>query len=136
VTASALSPDNASADDRENIIATVEYDNGSVASLLYLTQGSPKVPKECLEVFGGGMTMQMINFESLHIFSGLKKKTVKGGMDKGQKNEMKAFVDAVETGGPMPISVECLLDTTLVTLAALDSVRRGEKIMLADCWQS
>ncbi len=136
VTASALSPDNASADDRENIIATVEYDNGSVASLLYLTQGSPKVPKECLEVFGGGMTMQMMNFESLHIFSGLKKKTVKGGMDKGQKNEMKAFVDAVETGGPMPISVECLLDTTLVTLAALDSVRRGEKIMLADCWQS
>ena len=136
VVASALSPDNPSADDRENIIATVEYDNGSVASLLYLTQGSPKVPKEFLEVFGGGMTMQMVNFESLHIFSGLKKKTVKGGMDKGQRNEMKAFVDAVESGGPMPISVGCLLDTTLVTLAALDSVRSGAKIMLADCWQS
>lgn len=136
VVAAALSPDNPSADDRENIIATVEYDNGSMASLLYLTQGSPKVPKEFLEVFGGGMTMQMVNFESLHIFSGLKKKTEKGGMDKGQRNEMKAFVEAVESGGPMPISVECLLDTTLVTLAALDSVRSGAQIMLANCWQS
>ena len=134
--AAALSPDNPSADDRENITATVEYDNGSVASLLYLTQGSPKVPKEFLEVFGGGMTLQMVNFESLHIFSGLKKKTVKGGMDKGQRNEMKAFVEAVESGGPMPISVECLLDTTLVTLAALEAIRKGEKIKLAQCWKS
>ncbi len=136
VTAVALSPDSPSADDRENIIATVEYDNGSVASLLYLTQGSPKVPKEFLEVFGGGMTLQMVNFESLHIFSGLKKKTVKGGMDKGQKNQLKAFVQAVEAGGSMPISADCLFDTTLVTLAALDAVRSGKKIMLADYWKS
>lgn len=134
VAAMALSPDNPSADDRENIIATVEYDNGSVASLLYLTQGSPKVPKEYLEVFGGGMTMQMVNFETLTIFSGLKKKTIKGGMDKGQKNELKAFMAAIETGSPMPITVDCLFDTTLVTLAALDAVRTAAKMRMAEYW--
>ena len=80
--------------------------------------------------------MQMTNFESLQIYSGLKKKTIKGGMDKGQKNELTAFVNAVETGCAMPISADCLFDTTLVTLAALDSVRSGARVGLAGFWNT
>ncbi len=41
-----------------------------------------------------------------------------GPPDKGQRAQIKAFLDAVRTGGPMPISLESLTATTRATLAA------------------
>jgi hypothetical protein len=43
--------------------------------------------------------------------------------DKGQANQLAAFVDAVRAGRPMPISLESLFDTTLTTLASLESLQ-------------
>ena len=39
------------------------------------------------------------------------------GIDKGQKAQLAAFVDAVRTGGPMPIALDALVATTRATLA-------------------
>ena len=55
-------------------------------------------------------------------------------MNKGQVEELEAFIQALKTGGVMPIPVASLLDTTLVTLAAVDSMRSGRVIQLADYW--
>ena len=48
---------------------------------------------------------------------------VRVARDKGQANQLASFVDAVRTGGPMPISLESLFDTTLTTLASMHSVQ-------------
>jgi len=48
------------------------------------------------------------------------RKTVKralSGQDKGQRAEIGAFVEAVRSGGPMPIPLESLVATTRATLA-------------------
>ena len=49
----------------------------------------------------------------------------RGGQDKGQRAEMEAFVEAVRTGGPMPIGADSLLATTRATIAAGESLLSG-----------
>ena len=122
VTAKSLRPQNPTQEDLENLAVVVQYSDGSIGNLLYLTQGGIKVPKEFLEVFASGRTIQMHNFEYLQVFEGTAARKIKMGvLNKGQKEEMQAFVRAVQTGGPMPISIQSLFDTTLLTLSAWDS---------------
>lgn len=136
VMAKALRPQKITNDDLENLVVMVDYDDGSVATLMYLTQGGAKVPKEYLEVFGGGRTAQLFNFEFLRIFEGNDDRKIKPrALDKGQKDEMKDFVTAVCDGSEMPISFDCILDTTLVTLSASQSLRTGQPVYLDDYWQ-
>jgi predicted dehydrogenase/threonine dehydrogenase-like Zn-dependent dehydrogenase len=137
VVATTLRPRHLTQDDLENVIVTVSYDDGSVGNLLYLTQGGSKVPKERLEVFGGGRTVQLHNFESMTTFEGNKKKSIRTrGVNKGQKEEMDAFVSAVKKGEAMPISVDSLFDTTLLTLAATESMRNGQPVQMASYWEA
>jgi predicted dehydrogenase/threonine dehydrogenase-like Zn-dependent dehydrogenase len=132
VMASRLKPANPTADDLDNVSALVRYADGSVASLMYLTQGALKVPKEYLEVFGGGITAQMHNFESLVLFEHDRQKKTSMRIDKGQQAEMDAFVAAVKRGAAMPIALESLLDTTAVTLAIEESARSGIEVPLLE----
>jgi len=129
--ATALRPEAATADDLENIVAVVRYENGSIGNLLYLTQGAAKVPKEYLEIFGGGLTGQLHNFESHLMFDNDRQKRTKAmRVDKGQKSEMEAFVCGAKAGAAMPIPIESLFDTTLTTLATMESVRTGKEVAL------
>lgn len=133
VSAAVLRPPQPTADDLNNLTVTVRYENGSVASLSYLTQGGGKVPKEYLEVFGGGMTLQLNNFESLLTFDHQKRRITRTfRVDKGQRRQLAEFVSAAQTGGPMPIPLSMLIDTTMVTLATIESVRQGCEVKLCD----
>jgi hypothetical protein len=81
------------------------------------------------------MTAQLNNFESVIFFDDKRRKRVGlMGVDKGQQAELAAFVDAARTGAAIPIPVENIFDTTLTTLAAMDSMRVGKEIALADYW--
>ena len=123
VSATVLRPAKTRQDDLENLVVSVQYANGSVGNLMYLTQGGAKVPKESVEVFGAGCTAQLSNFETLQFFERSKADKVRVARDKGQATQLASFVDAVRTGGPMPISLESLFDTTLTTLASMSSVQ-------------
>lgn len=126
VMASRLQTGHATPDDCENIVAMIRYDNGSCGNLLYLTQGGSKVPKENLEVFGGGITAQLHNFESLMVFDHERQRRTKMHIDKGQKRELDAFVEAVRMGSTMPIPLASLLDTTLTTLLIEEAARTAK----------
>ena len=132
VMATRLKPANPTADDLDNVSALVRYADGSTASLMYLTQGALKVPKEYLEVFGGGITAQLHNFESLLVFEHDRQKKASMRLDKGQQAEMDAFVQAVKHGAPMPITLDSLIDTTAVTLAIEESARSGAEVPLIE----
>jgi predicted dehydrogenase/threonine dehydrogenase-like Zn-dependent dehydrogenase len=134
VSAAALRPGPATADDRDNVAVTVSYEDGSVGVLLYLTRGGSRVPKEELEVYADGKTAQLHNFARLDVFEGDGRRSRTARLDKGQQGEMAAFVDAVRSGGPMPIPVDCLFDTTLATLAVGESLRRAAPVDLAEYW--
>lgn len=135
VTASGLRSTGHADDDRENVAVTVSYEDGSIGSLLYLTRGGSRVPKEELEVFADGKTVRLHNFAELEVYEGDGRRRHRARPDKGQKGEMEAFVQTVRSGGPAPIPVESLLDTTLATLAVDESLRTGAPVHLAHLWE-
>lgn len=136
VYACALSPYAANAEDLENLSVLIQYESGSVASILYLTQGGARTPKEYLEVFGGGQTAQMCNFESVTYYEGDRLRKSRWRVNKGQKQELQAYTERIRSGGPMPIPLEELFDTTLVTIAASASVRHSAPIRLAELYEA
>lgn len=110
-----------------DVQATIRFASGASGVISYLTGGSTRFPKETLDVTGGARSARLDNFRAAAVWNGRGRSVTRsrGGQDKGQRNELTAFVEAVRTGGPMPISVESLLATTRATIAAGESKTSG-----------
>ena len=113
--------------EKGDVHATLRFANGASGTITYLTGGNVRFPKETMDATGGGRSARLDNFRSVSVWSGRGKSTTKarGGQDKGQRSEMEAFVEAVRTGGPMPISADSLLATTRATIAVGESLLSG-----------
>jgi predicted dehydrogenase/threonine dehydrogenase-like Zn-dependent dehydrogenase len=116
----------------DNLTATLTYPDGSLCIISYLTDGDPSIPKEHVEIFGGGRVARFDNFTGFEIWgSGRSKRTRARGVDKGQKAALRAFISAIRTGNAMPIDVKSLLATSVATIAAQESVAANTPIRLA-----
>ena len=113
--------------EKGDVQATFRFANGASGAIAYLTGGNARFPKETMDATGGGRSARLDNFRGASVWSGRGKSTTKarGGQDKGQRSEMEAFVEAVRTGGPMPISADSLLATTRATIAVDESLLSG-----------
>jgi len=113
-----------------DVHATLRFANGSVGSIAYLTDGSPRFPKETLDVTGDGRNGRLDNFARVTVWSakGRSGHRVLTGQDKGQQALLKQFVAAVRTGADMPIPLESLLATTRATLGVAESLARQRPV--------
>jgi predicted dehydrogenase/threonine dehydrogenase-like Zn-dependent dehydrogenase len=113
--------------ENHDLHVVLRYDNGAVASIDYLTHGHPRFPKETIELSANGRTARFDNFSRSTLWSGRRStsKRARGNVDKGQRGEIAAFVRAVRTGEPMPISWQSLVTTTSATLAVERSLATG-----------
>ena len=112
---------------KDDVQATVRFANGSCGSIAYLTGGNSRYPKETLDATGAGRTARLDNFRSMEVWAGRRRSTARarGGQDKGQRTEMERFVEAVRTGGPMPVGLDSLVATTSATVAVGVSLLTG-----------
>lgn len=109
--------------DQDNLSATLNYPDGSIATISYLTDGDPRVPKERIEIFGEGKAVCFDNFSQFEIWQHGRSTTKRNrSLDKGQKAELDAFVGAIKSGGAMPISLASLVATTSATLGVQESI--------------
>ena len=99
---------------------SLRYDDGSLATITYLTNAHRRFPKETFEASRGGRTARLDNFKRTTVWSGARPRVRRplGSPDKGQSAQIDEFLRAVRSGGPMPISLESLATTTRATLAA------------------
>jgi predicted dehydrogenase/threonine dehydrogenase-like Zn-dependent dehydrogenase len=113
--------------EKGDVQATFRFANGASGTIAYLTGGSARFPKETVDATGGGRSARLDNFKEAAVWTSGGKSTTKarGGQDKGQQVEMAQFVEAVRTGGPMPISIDSLLATTRATIAVGESLLSG-----------
>ena len=120
----------ATEDDPDNILAIYGFADGSRAEIAYLTAGNGRFPKEHLEIMGEGKVAVLDNFRRAEVWHGRKTwRTVSRlAIDKGQKAEVTAFVDAVGRGLPMPIPLGTLLATSLGTVLAGEAAQTGRTI--------
>ena len=128
---SSLRPVSCSDDDVDNISCVIAYADGSTGTLIYGTQGDPKIGKEYLEVHGGGQTAIVSNFTKLELIClGARKPMVtRYNGDKGQAEQMKAFAESIVSGGPLPVSYAEIVQTTRLTLLAGQATRFGRASM-------
>jgi predicted dehydrogenase len=110
-----------------DVQAMLSFASGASGTIHYLTGGSTRFQKETLDAAGGGRSGRLDNFKVATVWSARGKSVTRarGGQDKGQRPEMEAFVEAVRTGGQMPISTGSLLATTRATIAAGESLLSG-----------
>jgi len=127
----AAAPSGATADDA---VVTITYADGSVCNLAYTSAGPASFSKEYVEVFAGGCAATLEDFRhlQLHDQSGHTKKYKKMRADKGHRNEVVECVAAIRAGEDMPISAESLFETTLVSMATLESIQNGKPVTIAN----
>lgn len=103
--------------DGETATLELVFADGSIGTIHYFTNGSRTFPKERLEVFTGGRVLQLDNFRRLRGFGWPGFRGLwSWRQDKGQRACVRAFLQAVEHGGPPPIPVEELFEVSRVTL--------------------
>jgi polar amino acid transport system substrate-binding protein len=130
VHAEAVGADRSTSED-DSLVATLRFANGSTASIAYLANGDPSVPKEHIFMSGGGRTAVVDNFQAVTLTSGgSSRRKERATVDKGHRAEIAAFVDALRKGGPAPIPFESLVRTMRATFLLEESIRRGVSIDL------
>jgi polar amino acid transport system substrate-binding protein len=118
-----------SARNEENAVISVSFEDGSVGSIVYTSQGDSRFPKERVEVFGSGSVAVIEDFVSGEIVSGGKsRKLGRREKDKGQAEMLKRLVDSLASGGPPIIPFEDLVQSTHLSLLALESLASGKAI--------
>lgn len=113
----------------DNLVANIKFNNDSVASIVYSGLGDPSFPKERIEAFGRGTVYVVDDFRELQVIKGGKKKRRKQiSQDKGHREEVRRFIEAVKTGSEMPIPFEEIVATTLTTLKIEESILVGKPL--------
>ncbi len=117
----------------DSLHACVRFDDRSVATVDYLANGNPRCPKEAIEVSADGRTVRIDNFRRADLWTGRRRHTVRarGPIDKGQQVQLAQFLEAVKSGGPMPVSLPSLVATTRATLAVQRSLEEGGAVRVA-----
>jgi predicted dehydrogenase len=106
----------------DDIVITITYQNGSLATITYLAKGNPRVGKEWIEVFAENTVVQIDNFRSTAVYSGSRRRVYKTRrQDKGFDQEVDAFIASIRNGQPA-IPFESLVSTTRATFAAVKSL--------------
>jgi predicted dehydrogenase len=105
----------------DNFSATVGYENGSLAHLLYTSLG-PNIGlgKERIEIYCDGETYVVDDFKRLIKGSDGSVLWQSSEADKGHFEELSRFGDLVASGGPPPIPFDELVETSAVALQVED----------------
>lgn len=121
----------AQAIDDETVVATLQFSDGSIGTVHYVSSGDPTFPKERLEIIGGGRIAIMEDFRKLTLSDrGRKIVHRKFVRDKGHPGELEAFIRAVRTRGESPVPFREARLTTLATLKILESLNTGRPVSL------
>lgn len=101
----------------DNFIATITFEDGSLATLTYTALGTTAFPKETMEIFVDGTVISLNDYRRLE-FAGTKHKPLatRSG-EKGQKEELLAFARAVKGESAWPIALWEQLQATRISFA-------------------
>jgi predicted dehydrogenase len=108
----------------DSIATQVEFADGSCGQLIYSAEGVPAFPKETLTVFAPDLVAELTNFQRLVLHSTGKRRTFSYA-SKGHAEEMDAWIAFLGGKAEHPLPYEASRTSTLLTFAALESIRRG-----------
>lgn len=110
-------------DDR--VFITLRHANGAVSHVSYQAGGDKGGPRERIELFGGGRTALLDDWGDAQLWKAGRQQKSSGGHDKGHAAELRAFFEALRTGGAWPIPWSDLEGVAWASIAAVRSLREG-----------
>lgn len=114
----------------DNVAVTLKFNDGSVANLLYLTNGDRSIPKEYFEAFCQGAVARLHDFRILELARNGKIQKFKSMQDKGHRRELQLTIDAIRSGKPSPIAFDELVEVTRATILVQQALATGMVIPL------
>lgn len=115
----------------DTLIVSLSYQNGTIGTISYFSNGDKSVPKERIEIYANGRTAILDDFRRLAIHVNGRKKVKRFfGQNKGQKNQVNKFIHSILRGtGPL-ITFSEIYSASLITFAITESAKKGEPIKL------
>jgi len=107
---------------RDNLVANLSFEDGSMANIVYVANGDKAVPKEFVEVFSGGSTARLDDFRVLELVRNGRTHKFKSRRDKGHQCELELTVEAICRSGSAPIPFKELVEVTEATFRIAEAV--------------
>ena len=119
----------------DNVMITLQFENGSIGTISYLSNGDVAYGKERVEIFGDGAVALIDDFKRVEISHKGKRQKFGGnlslrskagllaGQKKGHREELAAFVEAIRNGKPLPIPFAESVITTETTFRIVESIK-------------
>ncbi len=116
-----------------NFSAVIRFAGGSVGQVVYSSQGAPSMSKEHFECFSGQTCGAIHDYRETEFFRQDKRDNLgRHAQDKGQGRLLDLFLRSLQSGGPPPISPEALIESSLLTLAAQESLHRRTPVYVEE----
>jgi predicted dehydrogenase len=111
----------------ENFVLNIEYQNGSLGTIIFSALGNPRLPQEYLEIYGDGKVMTINNFKNAKLIFGNKTKNLSlWREDKGYIKEMELIINAIREGQPSPMSPQELYDSHISIFKVMEAIETGK----------
>ena len=111
----------------EDLVVTIQYGDGSVASISYASNGHLAMPKERVEVLGRGHSSVIDDYRDLLVDGKVR---ISGAQDKGHVAQLRAFRHAIGSGVSDQLRTERSIESMRVTLAAAESLVSARPVAL------
>jgi predicted dehydrogenase/threonine dehydrogenase-like Zn-dependent dehydrogenase len=116
----------------DDVTVTLDFTDGSLATLAYTALGDTAYSKELIEGYAGGRVVTIDDFRVFTVTANgrVERARPSRAQDKGHAAELRAFVEAVASGGPAPVDEAELIETSLATIAVRESLGSGSTVEL------
>jgi predicted dehydrogenase/Zn-dependent alcohol dehydrogenase len=109
----------------DNASILLKYENGTNAVINYFANGSKAYSKERIEVFHQERTLVLDNWRRLKGFGFKNFSSSSSSQDKGHQNQFNLLINSIQNGGAEIIPMEEIVNTTIASFAAIESLKKG-----------
>jgi predicted dehydrogenase len=109
----------------DNFVATVGFEDGSLATLTYTAAGSTKHPKEQMEIFVEGKVMELDDYRRLTVTGDQRGGLKSSQSEKGQRQELDSLARAIREGGEWPLPLWQQVQATDIALQVEEFLAGG-----------
>jgi predicted dehydrogenase/threonine dehydrogenase-like Zn-dependent dehydrogenase len=128
VSAVALLPANCPPLLAENVAINLEMANGGLANIVYTSLGGTTMPKEQVEVFCGGKSAVIEDFDRAILHSASSTRRIKSRtQDKGHKQMLQSYLTSLSEAEPL-VPLRDLVCISEATLAVTEAIASGTAV--------
>jgi predicted dehydrogenase len=113
-----------------NLVTSLQFADGSIASLNYSTVGAKDLSGERVEVFTSGATVLVENFKRLKVSPGIAHTKSTLWPQKGYEAQLKSFFANISQGKAPEVTVKDGARSTITCVRMLESARRREPMSI------